>query len=153
MDFVNTLESSIIHETLLNNMEPFLIQFWDVSEVTRRCTHPQDVALDLRTVSIHTHMNRASKRTIYSYGCMQYGWFMVRTVLQPVPYPLTNSSPTVRYSIQYGCITVIWWHMRYYIWWSRANVSKNTILSWFTCAPTLVVNGTACEMEVLLNEH
>ena len=57
--------------------------------------------------------SRAANRTVYGYGHMQYGWFMVRTVLQPVPYPLTNSSPTVQYGIQYGRIMVIRLHTGY----------------------------------------
>ena len=54
-DFVNSLESSAIHKTLLNNSETFLIHFGDVSEATRRCARPQDIALDTKTESNHVH--------------------------------------------------------------------------------------------------
>ena len=54
-DFVNSLESSVIHKTLLNNSETFLMHFGDVSEAPRRCARPQDIALDTKIESTHAH--------------------------------------------------------------------------------------------------
>ena len=64
---------------------------------------------------------RAANHTIYGHGCM-YLWLVYsKTILQTILYPLTNSSPTVQYGIQYGCITVIRWHMGIFlnILWSK----------------------------------